>query len=128
MSKLRATVLIALILVLSLATADAVLAPAPAPKQPDFIDTILASQAVVAAIRLAIVFAAMFVVLSVAGLTAQRRWLVRVGPVEASDRTSDLDADNQQLKEQLANAYQTIEDLELSAASSQQLIDRKLGL
>jgi hypothetical protein len=127
-SKLRTPIFVALTLVLALAAGDAVLAPTPTSREPDFIDTILVSKAVVAAIRLAIVFAAVFVVLSVVALTAQRRWLVRVGPVEVSDQVSDLSAENQRLKERLKNAYQSIESLERSAASSQRLIDREKGL
>jgi uncharacterized protein YlxW (UPF0749 family) len=126
-SKLRAPVLIVLTLVLAPAAGGAVLAPAPTASEPDFIDTILASKAVVAAIRLAIVFAAVFLVLSVVALTAQQRWLVRLGPVEVSDEVSDLSAENQRLKERLKNAFQAVESLERSAASSQRLINREKG-
>jgi hypothetical protein len=47
------------------AIGDAVLAPAPTPDHPGFVDTILGSRAVVAAIRLAVIFAGTFVVVSV---------------------------------------------------------------
>jgi hypothetical protein len=69
---------IVLTLVISLAIVDAALAPTPAPQHPDFIDALFASRAVVAAIRIAIVFAAGFLVLSVIALVAQRRWLTQV--------------------------------------------------
>jgi hypothetical protein len=65
------------------AAGDAVLAPSPVPKEPGFIDTILGSRAVVASIRLAVISAATFVVLSVVALIARGQWLVRVGPFEA---------------------------------------------
>ena len=118
MSKLRAPVFLALILVLALAVTDAVLAPAPAPERPDFIDTLLASRAVVVAMRIAIVFAALFVVLSVAALIVRRQWLTRVGPVEVSDRTAELE-------EELEVAHQVIDALESMAVNSQQVIDRE---
>jgi hypothetical protein len=129
MSRLRpilvVTAWIALMLLVALGIADAVLAPAPSPKQPDFIDTILASRAVVVAIRIAIIFAVVFVVLSVIVLIARRQWLTRVGPVEVSGRVSDLDAGTLRLEERLDDAYQSIESLEANAAYAQQLIDQK---
>jgi len=111
-SKLRAPIFIVLILFISLAVADAVLAPAPTSKEPDFIDTILASRAVVAAIRITLIFAAIFVVLSVAALTTQRRWLVRVGPLEVSDRVSNLDAESRRLEKEIEEANRAIDELE----------------
>jgi hypothetical protein len=100
-SKLRAATKFALILVAALVVVDAVLAPTPISEEPDFIDTILASKAVVAAIRIALVFAAAFVVFSVTAMASQRRWLVRVGPVEVSDEVSDLDAENRRLEKEI---------------------------
>jgi hypothetical protein len=123
---LRAT-WVALILVVSLAIADAVLTPTPAPRQPDFIDVFLASRAVVIAIRIAIVFAAAFIVLSVIALVAQRRWLTRVGPVEVGTLTS-LEADNQRLDGELRIANQTIEDLRGQAAHTRQVVDKEQDL
>lgn len=116
---------IVLIFATALATTDAVLAPTPAPKQPDFIDTILASRAVVAAIRIAIVFAGIFVVLSVIALIARRQWLTRVGPLEVSDRVSELKAENQRLGRSLKYAEQAIGDLEQELAGTNQVLDQK---
>jgi hypothetical protein len=72
----------ALCLVTCVATADAVLASMPSPEQPDFVDTVLASRAVVASLRMAVIFGAIFVVLSVVALVARRQWLTRVGSLE----------------------------------------------
>jgi hypothetical protein len=110
-SKLRSAIYVALIFVAALAIVDAVLAPTPTSKEPDFIDTILASMAAVAAIRIALIFAAAFVVLSVIALIAQRRWLVRVGPLEVSDRVSDLDAESRCLEKEIEETNSAIEDL-----------------
>lgn len=115
---------IALILVVSLAIADAVLAPAPAPEQPGFIDAILASRAVIAALRIAIVFAALFVALSVVALIARRQWLTRVGPVEV-EKVDVLEVDSGVLEERVKDANQAIEALEERVAYTHQLIDRE---
>lgn len=95
-----------------MAIADAALAPAPAPEQPSFIDVFLASRAVVTAIRVAIIFGALFVVLSVIALIARRQWLTRVGPVEVSGDVSGLDADNHRLERKLEESERTIEGLQ----------------
>jgi hypothetical protein len=115
---------VVLIVVVSLAIADAVLSPTPPSTRPDFIDTIFASRAVVAAIRIAIVFAALFLVLSAAALITRRQWLARVGPVEV-ERVEVLGADNGDLEERVKEANRTIEDLEERVAYTQQLVDRE---
>lgn len=106
------------------AIGDAVFAPTPVPKQPGFIDTVLGSRAVVAAIRLAIIFAGVFIVLSVVALIAKGQWLVRVGPVQVSEQVSDLDSENQRLKESLENARETIDNLKGDLAESNILLDQ----
>ncbi|MDQ2630367.1 MAG: hypothetical protein M3Y75_05260 [Actinomycetota bacterium] len=115
---------IVLILAVSLAIADALLAPAPAPEQPDFIDTVLASRAVVVSIRIAVVFAALFLVLSVAALIIRRQWLARVGPVEV-EKVVALDVDSEDLEGRMKDANQAIEALEERVAHTHQLIDRE---
>lgn len=104
--------------------ADAVFAPAPPAEQPHFIDTILASRAVVAALRIAIIFGATFVAVSVIALIARRQWLARVGPVEV-ERVSGLDVKNQRLEEELEAANQNIVGLENRAAYMHQLIEKE---
>jgi hypothetical protein len=101
------------------------LAPAPASREPGFIDTVLASRAVVASIRIAIVFAAAFVVLSVVALIANRQWLTRVGPVEVTEKVSDLAIEMRCLEKDLQVAEETISKLEAAAADTQQVIDRR---
>ena len=108
------------------AIGDAFLAPTPAPKQPGFIDTVLASRAVVAAIRLAIIFAGVFVVVSVVALIARRQWLTRVGPVQVSEQVSDIDAENRRLKESLENARDTIDNLKQDLAETNYVLDQMM--
>lgn len=106
---------------------DAIFAPTPTTQKPGFIDTLLGSHAVVAAIRLAIIFAAVFVAASVVALIARRQWLIRIGPVEVSERVSDFDAENQRLEESIENAEQTIDSLRYELAISNALLDRVGG-
>jgi ABC-type multidrug transport system fused ATPase/permease subunit len=106
------------------AIGDAVLAPTPVAKSPGFIDTVLASRSVVAAIRLAIIFAGVFVVISVVALIARRQWLTRVGPLQVSEQVSDIDAENQRLKESLENARETIDNLKQDLAETNYVLDQ----
>ena len=108
------------------AIGDAVLAPTPVPKQPGFIDTVLASRSVVAGIRLAIIFAGVFVVVSVVALIARGQWLTRVGPVQVSEQVSGIDAENQRLKESLENARETIDNLKQDLAETNQVLDQMM--
>ncbi|HET7122405.1 MAG TPA: hypothetical protein VFI17_14280 [Solirubrobacterales bacterium] len=112
-----------LVVPVSYAIGDAVLAPTPVPAHPSFIDTVLASRAVVAAIRLAIIFAAAFVVASVVALTGRRQWLTRVGPVQVSERVSDLVDENERLKKSIDTMRVTVDNLEQDVARSSRLLD-----
>lgn len=121
-----APVWIALILVVALGIADAVLAPAPSPEHPGFVDAILASRAVVVALRIAIIFAVLFVVLSVVALISRRQWLARVGPVEV-EKVSGLSAESQRLEDELEIANQMVESLKRQVAYSQQVVEGRQG-
>lgn len=93
------------------AIGDAVLAPAPSPDHPGFVDTVLGSRAVVAAIRLAVIFAAAFVVVSVVALVARGQWLTRIGPVQVAEPVSELRVSRQQLDAVLGMARETVESM-----------------
>jgi hypothetical protein len=105
---------------------DAMLTP-PVPRPAGLIDVVLASRTVVAAIRVAVIFAAAFVVVSVVALTARRQWLVRVGPVEVSDQVVDLGLEKQRTEESLENAMQTIDSLRYELVLSDLLLDRAVS-
>jgi uncharacterized protein YlxW (UPF0749 family) len=120
-------VLLVLFAAMAYAIGEAVFAPVPAPEEPGFVDAILGSRAVVAAIRVAIIFAAAFVVLSVVALAAKGQWLVRVGPVQVSEGLSDLRSENQRLDERLANADEAIADLERELSEMNCLLYRGLN-
>jgi outer membrane murein-binding lipoprotein Lpp len=118
--------LLILFLAGAFAIGDAVLAPTPVPKRPGFVDTVLASRAVIAAIRLAIIFAGVFIVVSVVALIARGQWLTRVGPVQVSEQVSDLDAENQRLQDSLENARESIHNLKQDLAESNYLLDQMM--
>jgi hypothetical protein len=118
---------IALIVLGCLAAGDAVLAPAPQPSEPGFVDTILASRAALAAIRITLVFAGAFVVVSVVALIANRQWLIRIGPVEVSERLSDVDLEDRRLEESLDAADKTIQDLKGKVDRASSALDQELA-
>jgi len=123
--KLAATVL--LVAAGIYAIGDAVLAPTPTPEHPGFVDAVLASRAVMAAIRLAIIFAGAFVIVSVVALIARRQWLTRIGPVEVSTPVAHVEADNQQLEGELARAMEDIATLRQELSVMQGVARSKRG-
>jgi ABC-type protease/lipase transport system fused ATPase/permease subunit len=106
------------------AIGDAVLAPTPTPYRPGFVDTVLGSRAVVAAIRLAIIFAGVFVVVSVVALIARGQWLIKVGPVEVSERVSDIGSENRRLERLLEKSDETVDSVRHAAGEVDNLLDR----
>jgi len=106
------------------AIGDAVLAPAPTPDHPAFVDTVLGSRAVVAAIRLAVVFAGVYVVVSVVALIARGQWLTKVGPVEVSERVSDLKAENQRLERLLEKSDETVDSMRQASGETKDVFKR----
>jgi hypothetical protein len=104
--------------------ADIALAQTPISRRGGLEDLVLGSSTVVIAARVAALFAAAFFVVSVAALTARRQWLVRVGPVEASERVADFDGEVRLMSESLENALQTIDSLRYELALSNSLLDK----
>ena len=88
------------------------------------VDAVLASRMVVAAIRLAIVFAGGFVVLSVIALVGQRRWLTKVGPVQVSDDVTTVYGDRSQLASELALFRALVDNLRQELADAEEEVER----
>jgi hypothetical protein len=101
-----------LIVAATYAVADAIFAPAPLSRSPGFVETVLASRAVVAAVRIAVIVAAAFLVVSVVALISKRQWPTRIGPVHLREEMSGQEAENGQLRRALEIAETTIDDLE----------------
>jgi len=106
------------------AIGDAVLAPAPTSDHPGFVDTVLGSRAVVAAIRLAVIFAGVYVVVSVVALIGRGQWLTKVGPVEVSDRVSDIGSENRRLERLLEKSDETVDSVRHAAGEVDNLLDQ----
>ena len=106
------------------AIADAVLAPAPTADHPGFVDTVLGSRAVVAAIRLAVIFAGVYVVVSVVALIARGQWLTKVGPVEVSERVSGVGAENRRLERLLEKSDETVDSMRHAAGEAMDVFKR----
>lgn len=82
------------------------------PKNPSFVDNVLDSRIVVLLIRIALIFAAGYIVISVVGLILGRRWLSELGPFKASEPIERLEKGAEALETNLAEALKAIEDLE----------------
>jgi len=62
-------------------------------------------------VRVALIFAAGYVVISVIGLIVGRRWLSQLGPFKASDPVGRLDRGTEALESDLREALDTIQEL-----------------
>jgi uncharacterized coiled-coil protein SlyX len=92
------------------------------PKNPSFVDNVFDSRIVVLLIRVALIFAAGYVVISVVGLILSRRWLAELGPFKASEPITRLERGAEALEWDLADALETVEGLE------QQLVDNGVAI
>lgn len=117
-------VTVLLLALIGYASVDATLTGGPASTDPDFIDLLLASDSVLAAVRMAIIAASTYLVLSVVALITRRQWLTRVGPVEVSEHVSEVLRENAALKRTLADVQQTSAQYEQEL---RQLTDRLAG-
>jgi hypothetical protein len=84
----------------------------PTTKNPSFVDNIFDSRIVILLVRVALIFAAGYVVISVVGLIVGRRWLAELGPFKASEPIAQLNQSAEALEKDLGEALQTIESLE----------------
>ena len=105
------------------AIGDAILAQTPTPEHPGFVDAVLASRAVVAAIRLAIIFAGAFVVVSVVALISQGRWLTRVGPVQVSETKTD----DRRIKEEVVYINNALDRLRQQTSGVDEALNKPPG-
>jgi hypothetical protein len=79
--------------------------------KPNFLEAVFASRLTVTVARLAIVFAAAYVVISVTALISRGQWLSRVGPVQVSESVRAVTEQRDRLALQLEEARRTIESL-----------------
>ncbi len=105
------------------AVGDAVLAPTQPAEHPGFVDAVLASRAVLAAIRLAVIFAGAFVIVSVVALIGQGRWLTRVGPVQVSETKTD----DRRIKEEVVDTSDALDRLRQQIAGVDEALNEYPG-
>ena len=84
----------------------------PTTANPSFVDNIFDSRVVILVVRVALIFAAGYIVISVVGLIIGRRWLSQLGPFKASDPIARLDQSAEELESDLQEAVDTIQVLE----------------
>ncbi len=82
----------------------------PPTKNPSFVDNIFDSRVVIVIVRVALIFAAGYVVISVVALIAGRRWLSQLGPFKASYPIARLDQSAEALEGDLQEAVGTIKE------------------
>lgn len=104
-------VLVALVAAAGLAAAQIFPSQLPTTKNPSFVDNIFDSRVVILLIRVAIIFAAGYVVISVVGLIVGRRWLAELGPFKASEPIAQLERGTEVLEEDLGDAGEDVEYL-----------------
>ena len=81
-------------------------------KNPSFVDNIFDSRVVILLIRVALIFAAGYVVISVVGLIVGRRWLAELGPFKASEPIDRVERGAEIFDTDLGDARETIEGLQ----------------
>lgn len=87
---------------------EAVTAGTREPIDPNFLEQIIASKTVLAAIRIALIFAAAYVVISVVVLMSRRQWINKIGWVEVSEGTISA---NEELAAENESLYDALTDL-----------------
>jgi hypothetical protein len=65
-----------------------------------------------------------FVVVSVVALIARRQWLTRVGPVQVSERVSDVEAENRRLERLLEKADETVGGMRQATGEGNNMLER----
>jgi len=94
----------------------------PTTANPSFVDNIFDSRVVILVVRVALIFAAGYIVISVVGLIVGRRWLSQLGPFKASDPIARLDKSAEALESDLQEAVDTIQDLEKRLVESDEAL------
>ena len=85
---------------------------------PSWLSTVFRSRGVVGAVRIAIIFAAGYVVISICALIGGRQWLSRVGPLEVSRSGAVLDAMREKQAGDLAETRDEMDRLRIRLSQS----------
>ena len=104
--------LLALVVAAALAVAQIYPSRLSTTTNPSFVDNIFDSRVVVLLIRVALIFVAGYVVISVVGLIVGRRWLAELGPFKASEPIARVERGAEVLDTDLDDAQETVEGLQ----------------
>ncbi len=115
-------VLLALVVAAIAAVAQIYPSQLPTGKNPSFVDNVFDSRVVVLLLRVALIFAAGYVVISVIGLIVERRWLAELGPFKASEPIARVERGAEALDTDLSNALETVEGLQQKLAESDEAL------
>lgn len=96
-------------------------------RDPSFVDNIFANPLVLMFVRIALVAAAIYVVVSVIALMGGRRWLSELGPFKVSDPMARLDSSALLLQSELQEAVDTIQALEGRLVESDETLAKAQG-
>ena len=90
------------------------LVPSEAPKfkDPGVVDAIFANRLTITIVRVTLLFAALYVVVSVVALISRGQWLSRVGPFAVEDSVRTLERERDRLATELRDAVGVIGRLE----------------
>jgi hypothetical protein len=92
-------------------------------KEPDFTDAIFASRIVIALVRIALLFAVGYVVMSITARIVRGEWLSKAGPFEAEIVAERYRGDLEFWQLEAADADEEIEDLKRRIGESDELIE-----
>ncbi len=115
-------VLAGLIAAAVLAVAQIYPSQLPTTNTPSFVDNIFDSRVVILLIRVAIIFAAGYVVISVVGLIVGRRWLAELGPFKASEPIAHLGRGTEVLEKDLDDGVEGVEYLKQRLTESDEAL------
>jgi predicted small integral membrane protein len=90
----------------------------PTSRNASFVDNVFASWIVILAARMALLFGAAYIAVSVVGLIASRRWLAQLGPFKVSDPIARFDCNAVAVDEEMKDAAEAVQDLERELMSS----------
>lgn len=95
----------------------------PTFKNPNFVDAILESRLVMAGVRIAIIGASVYVLVSVIGLISRGQWLSSVGPFKVAEAVRRTEEDSSDLRDQLRKAEEVIDNLKVQLDRTEKAIE-----
>ena len=107
-----ALVLVGVALVVVVAVRALVPAKEPRFTNPSFIEVIFANRLVVTLVRVALLAAVLYIVVSVVALVSRGQWISGVGPIRVSDSVRTLEQERDRLHAALNDAVDKVETLE----------------